>query len=119
MKDLILSLKTQWFIMWRSGDKKIDFREIKPYWAKRFCETYDSVCKFSFKNGLKPCVSYNKPCKYFKPKKYERLILNKGYPQKEDSTRRLIRYNPVVGIGKGDENLGSDPKQFYYTVSIE
>lgn len=104
--------------MWRSGDKKIDFREIKPYWANRFCENYDSVCKSRFKHGLKPCVAYNMTCICFKPKKYERLILNKGYPNKDDSTRRLIRLNPVIGIGKGEERLGSDPRQFYFTVSI-
>ena len=34
--DLILTLKKQWFDMILSGEKKEEYREIKPYWTKRF-----------------------------------------------------------------------------------
>lgn len=32
---LILSIKKKWFDMIKSGEKKEEYREIKPYWTKR------------------------------------------------------------------------------------
>ena len=32
---LVLPIKKQWFDMIRSGEKKEEYREIKPYWASR------------------------------------------------------------------------------------
>lgn len=34
--DLILTLKKKWFDMILSGEKLEEYREIKPYWEKRF-----------------------------------------------------------------------------------
>jgi hypothetical protein len=36
MKVLNLTLKKQWFDMIKSGQKPEEYREIIPYWAKRF-----------------------------------------------------------------------------------
>lgn len=36
MRVLQLTLKKKWFDMIASGEKKEEYREIKPYWAKRF-----------------------------------------------------------------------------------
>lgn len=35
MKILHLTLKKKWFDMIASGDKKEEYREVKPYWVKR------------------------------------------------------------------------------------
>lgn len=55
MKILELTLKKQWFDMILSGDKKEEYREIKPYWINRlidnntwFFKKFDAV---KFKNG--------------------------------------------------------------------
>ena len=34
-KELVLPLKAQWYNMIESGEKKEEYREIKPYWQKR------------------------------------------------------------------------------------
>lgn len=55
MKTLHLSLKAKWYEMIESGEKKEEYREIKPYWIKRLgvegnligFKHYD-VVKFSF-----------------------------------------------------------------------
>ncbi len=48
-KILHLTLKKQWFDMIASGVKKEEYREIKPYWNKRFLnKKYDVIC---FRNG--------------------------------------------------------------------
>lgn len=40
MSTLNLTLKKKWFDMILSGEKKEEYREIKPYWEKRFSPTY-------------------------------------------------------------------------------
>tara|TARA_R110000772_G_scaffold181116_1_gene292446 strand:+ start:433 stop:720 length:288 start_codon:yes stop_codon:yes gene_type:complete len=48
MRILHLTLKKQWFDMIVYGGKRQEYREIKPYWDKRFNKQYDAVF---FKNG--------------------------------------------------------------------
>jgi len=40
MKTLHLTLKRKWFDLIASGEKKEEYREIKPYWEQRFTPTY-------------------------------------------------------------------------------
>jgi len=54
MRILHLTLKKQWFDMIASGNKREEYREIKPYWDKRLmCAKgkYDAIC---FRNGYLP-----------------------------------------------------------------
>ena len=47
--NLYLTLKKNWFDLILSGEKKEEYREIKPYWEKRLIgKTYDKVI---FRNG--------------------------------------------------------------------
>lgn len=39
MKTLHLVLKRKWYEMIESGEKKEEYREIKPYWEKRLLES--------------------------------------------------------------------------------
>lgn len=54
MKVLHLTLKKQWFDMIASGEKREEYREIKPYWRRRFAgicaHEYDAV---KFRNGYR------------------------------------------------------------------
>ncbi len=38
--DLILNLKKTYFDQIKSGEKKYEYREIKPYWTKRLGKKY-------------------------------------------------------------------------------
>ena len=49
MKVLHLTLKKKWFDMILSGEKKEEYREIKPYWIKRLTGKCHDV--ISFTNG--------------------------------------------------------------------
>ena len=59
-KVLHLTLKKKWFWMIVSGEKKEEYREIKPYWIKRLKESdeafkqFDVVC---FRNGYSKSAS--------------------------------------------------------------
>ena len=49
MKYLQLTLKKKWFDLILSGEKKEEYREIKPYWEKRLIgKKYDRII---FRNG--------------------------------------------------------------------
>ena len=49
MKVLHLTLKKKWFDMILSGEKKEEYREMKPYWRRRLLnKTFDVIC---FRNG--------------------------------------------------------------------
>lgn len=60
---LILPIKKKWFDMIKSGEKKEDYREIKPYWTTRFHKYFHNrrgllvPRKVIFRNGYK----YNSP----------------------------------------------------------
>lgn len=60
MKILRLTLKKKWFDMIVSGEKKEEYREIKPYWQKRlFHPFYPQILQFreydavEFRNGYR------------------------------------------------------------------
>jgi len=49
MNILHLTLKRKWFDMILSGEKKEEYREIKPYWRKRLLrKSFDAI---HFRNG--------------------------------------------------------------------
>ena len=49
LKTLRLTLHKRWFDMIKSGEKREEYRDIKPYWTKRLMgKTFDLV---EFKNG--------------------------------------------------------------------
>lgn len=51
MRILHLTLKKKWFDMIASGEKKEEYREIKPYWNKRLHKTFYTHIKF--RNGYR------------------------------------------------------------------
>jgi len=54
---LRLTIKKKWFDLIASGEKKIEYREAKPYWQSRLiksaglCITFYSFSEIHFRNG--------------------------------------------------------------------
>ena len=48
MRVLHLTIKKPWFDLIASGEKREEYRELKPYWHKRLDKDYDVV---QFRNG--------------------------------------------------------------------
>ncbi|MEA3430604.1 MAG: ASCH domain-containing protein [Nanoarchaeota archaeon] len=71
---LHLTLKKKWFDKIVSGEKKKEYRDIKPYWNIRLNKEYDEI---HFKNG------YNKDCPFmrieFKGLEFDNLEGEKVY----------------------------------------
>lgn len=114
MKDLILPLKRKWFEMWRTGEKKEDYRTINTYWAVRLCQNHSCNHCYTFFDNEILCAYCSDG---FKQKKYDRLILTCGYPKGTDSAKRLVFENPVISIGSGNPEWGAKENEVYFKIS--
>lgn len=68
---LIFPLKKEWYEKIRSGEKTVEYREVKPYWKKRifkefdidvdgFHEIGDALIMVNFKHPVKLRLGYTK-----------------------------------------------------------
>lgn len=95
---LILPIKREWFAMIISGEKKEEYREIKPYWTKRF-QSYGLLDE----NGK--VVPYT-----------HRIIkLQNGYGKHSPYVCVDVR----LFIRKGNEKWGAEKDKKYYVLRIK
>ena len=88
---LTLPIKKKWFDMIRSGEKKEEYREIKPYYDSRFKNIYYPL------GGKQPDI-----------------ILRNGYSKNSPS----IKCKVVIIKGYGKEEWGAEPNKLYYVLKI-
>lgn len=75
MKTLQLTLKKKWFDMIKSGEKKEEYREIKPYWIKRLIsDDFNWDCETSIKRNVHYIAC---PNGFYK--KYDTVTFKNGY----------------------------------------
>lgn len=91
---LTLPIKKKWFDMILSGEKKEEYREIKPYYEKRF-EIY---------------IMYQNLTRY----KANYILFRNGY--KKDSP--TIKCKVVIFRAFGKEEWGAEPNKLYYVLKI-
>lgn len=99
---LVLPIKKKWFNMIKLGEKKEEYREIKPYYASRFFRNYiDSGCSLEWVLNNNPEV-------------YKYIILRNGYSNNSPSIQCYVR----IKKGYGNEEWGAEPKKIYYVLKI-
>lgn len=96
---LILLIKRQWFDMIRSGRKKEEYREIKPYWESRFRNVFEMHPYSSIPTGLDE----------------QRVCFRNGYAK----TSPQIIATCVLDIKEGKEQWGALPGKRYYVLTIK
>lgn len=94
---LVLPIKKQWFDMIVSGEKKEEYREIKPYYDNRF------------KAYIPERVG---PKEYIAPT-FE-IVFRNGYDYKSPS----VKCRCVLEIGTGKKEWGAIPGERYYILKI-
>lgn len=99
---LTLPIKKKWFDMIKSGEKKEEYREIKPYYASRFYNNY-----IASGVGLEWILNNN-------PIVYQDIILRNGYSKNSPS---IICYVHIEK-GTGKEEWGAEPNKLYYVLKI-
>jgi len=95
-KILHLTLKKQWFDMIATGEKREEYREIKPYWEKRLC-------------------NHNEKGEFDGYKEFDFVIFRNGY-QKNAPEMKV----EVTGIGCdiGEEKWGARINTLYNVIEL-
>ena len=114
MKTLTLSLKKQWFDMIKSGEKKEEYREIKPRYLEMFCTTLGG---FEANRSNNFDVSFH--LKWPEEQGFDRIVFTLGYPKADDTERRLVFKNPNIRIGNGRHEWGAEPNKLYFVITWE
>lgn len=93
---LILPIKKKWFDMIKSGEKKEEYREIKPYYSKRFEFVDDEELKIHTIQATKT------------------LRFRNGYSK----TSPTIECQVVITKGLGKPELGAELGKSYFVLKI-
>lgn len=118
-KVLYLSLKKKWFDLIKSGVKKEEYREIKPFWEKRLLDykaIKADVQALTFKRYVLR-IPYD-VCRDY-PRGYDSLVFTLGYPKAGDTERRLTFKNPKIRFGEGKPEWGAEKGKKYFVITWE
>ncbi|MBF4991074.1 ASCH domain-containing protein [Methylophilus sp. QUAN] len=91
MKILYLTLTKEWFDLIVSGVKTVEYREIKPYWAKRLLN----------KDGT--------------PKHFDAVHFRNGYGRSNPNA--LLEYQGL-GVGRGRVEWGAPPDKDVFNLNL-
>lgn len=100
---LTLPIKKKWFDMIKSGDKKEEYREIKPYYDSRFK-----------KLDIEYDPEENCMVEEYRIESHRRIIFRNGYSKNSPS----ILCNCYIFIGKGKPEWGAEKDKLYYVLKI-
>lgn len=95
---ITLPIKKKWFDMILSGEKKEEYREIKPYWTSRF----DKIFFFAPWDG------------YPTDDDEHEIMFRNGYGKNAPSF--IARC--TLDVSKGKEEWGAEPGKEYYVLRI-
>lgn len=99
VRTLHLTLKRTWFKMVCSGVKTEEYRDCKPYWAKRLeNKTYDMV---EFRNGYRP----DSPC-IIRP--FRGCVVRSGSDCRHPDWGEPTRDHYVISLGSDNIAFGID-----------
>ena len=93
---IILPIKKKWFDMIKSGEKKEEYREIKPYWFKRLSK---NIIIFHYDGHNRHLIE---------------VILRNGY-RKDSPT---VKCKCKLRIGQGKLEWGAEANKEYYILDI-
>ena len=99
---LTLTIKKKWFDMILSGEKKEEYREIKPYYETRFMNVYGIAWIYG---GIK-VKGRESPIK--------EILFRNGYSK--ESPQFVAKCALHTGTGK--EEWGAEPEKEYYVLKI-
>ena len=96
---LILPIKGKWFNMILSGNKKEEYREIKPYYTTRFRKIFEMYPNSNIPTGL------------------DRQLI--GFRNGYGNNRPQFIAECSLDIKTGKEEWGAEPGKEYYVLHIQ
>jgi hypothetical protein len=137
MKNLQMSLKTNWFEMTKAGIKTEDYREINEYWAKRLLLYQENKLSYlTHKEICELCKDFNE-CDinslfdifeddseidfvldnwYLSFKEFTVNTMTLGYPKSTDTERILKFEHAGIEIRTGNPEWGAEPDKLYFVI---
>lgn len=113
MKTLHLTLKAQWYNMIESGEKKEEYREIKPYWANRLLVGYDGDSIGGWASASPTIIQEQINNGFILIKCYDKVCFHFGY------TNRTMTYEiKSISIGNGSIYWGAEDGKQYFIISL-
>jgi len=103
---LVLPIKKKWFDMILSGEKKEEYRDIKPYYDSRF---YHIKAIPQEKTQVDSLAEFK-----LSVETVEYVIFRNGYSKNSPS----IKCKVDITTGKGKEAWGADPNKDYFILKI-
>ena len=105
---LTLPIKAKWYRMILSGEKKEEYREIKPYWTTRI----ENAFRVAVVNNdrIIPWEILNRSGR--KPE--QKIRLRCGYQRKSHTAVARVK----LRIGTGRQEWGAEPGRLYYIFKI-
>lgn len=110
-KILHLTLKKKWYDMILSGEKKEEYREVKPYWIARLVDEFGAPhsCEdFNFEHKGHKCSMRS-------PVGYDIVEFKNGY-RKDSPTMRVKITDIDIDVGK--EKWGAEYCKPYFVISL-
>lgn len=98
---LVLPIKKKWFDMIKSGKKKEEYREIKPYYDKRFGNILLGYSLDNVKAELYENIEFS-------------ILFRNGYKHNSPS----LKCKCQLKIGQGKEEWGAEQGKEYYILKI-
>lgn len=102
MKTLHLNLKRQWFDLILSGEKKEEYREIKPYWSNTLTQ--------GFIGGENHCWDPDGTWIHF-----DTITFSNGYARDRD---QFVIELKGIEIKEGREEWGAEPSTKYFAIQL-
>lgn len=99
MANLQLAVNGEYFDQMKRGEKVEEYRLVNPYWCRRLSHGHNQQL----------------------PRRFNRLIITRGYPRKDDADRRIdIPYDGYEVKVITHPHFGPDPvKVFAIKVNID
>lgn len=117
MKILELPLKKEWYNMIESGEKREEYREIKPYWMKRLCWDADFNEPVSSDDCEYLCSHIDSAVNMFyggwEPKDYSHVRFRYGYTKR----KMLYKIDEII-IGRGNPNWGAPTDKDVFIIKF-
>ncbi len=107
---LVLPIKKEWFDMIVAGDKKEEYKEIKPYYDKVLGNVFIG---FPFTKAIVENLNSIKSYDASQIKNAE-IIFRNGYKYNSPKVKCLC----TLDIGQGKEEWGARPNKEYYVINI-
>lgn len=111
---MILPIKKKWYEMILSGEKKEEYREIKPYYETRLQNLFGAVIVTSDNGKSYELLQGNEVPEEIREEPVQEIIFRNGYRAESPS----LRAKCSLRIGTGKTEWGAEEGKQYFILKI-